>query len=147
LYLCSATGLINKQEAARLMNTPQNTIVSHELIVFKLLFYILKPIRLKYKLSINAILVLNGCYLYSKLNNKDQFYTTEVKRFLGYYNDRVIKYYMSVLTLGGFTNPVNPDNFRVLYKLTDKGIEVIQSIDQYYNSELYDFCNRYNIDL
>ena len=115
--------------------------------MFKLLFYILKPIRLKYKLSINAILVLNGCYLYSKLNNKDQFYTTEVKKFLGYYNDRVIKYYISVISLGGFINPVNPDDFRVLYKLTDKGIEVIQSIDQYYNKELYDFCNKYNIDL
>lgn len=147
MYLCEATVSVNKQEAARLMNSANNTIVSHELIVFKLLFYILKPIRLKYKLSINAILVLNGCYLYSKLNNKDQFYTTEVKKFLGYYNDRVIKYYMSVLTLGGFTNPVNPDNFRVLYKLTDKGIEVINSIDQYYNKELYDFCNKYNIDL
>jgi ABC-type antimicrobial peptide transport system permease subunit len=90
---------------------------------------------------------LNGCYLYSKLNNKDKFYTTDIKKFLGYYNDRVIKYYISVIALGGFINPVNPDDYRVLYKLTDKGIEVIQSIDQYYNSELYDFCNRYNIDL
>ena len=35
----------------------------------------------------------------------------------------------------------------ISFESSDKGIEVIQSIDQYYNSELYDFCNRYNIDL
>jgi predicted transcriptional regulator len=147
LYLCSATGLINKQEAARLMNTPQNTTTTDlHLYIFRLLFQVLRPVRNKYNLSVNCLLVLNSCYLYVKLV-KDQFYMTSIYKFNGYYSIPKMQNYFRVLTLAGCIVPINPDCSRVLYKLTDKGIEVIQSIDQYYNSELYDFCNRYNIDL
>jgi hypothetical protein len=129
------------------MTTVKNTSTNlYYLIVFRLLFQILKPIRLKYKLSINAILILNSCYLYTKLV-KDQFYKTDILKFTKYFNSIKINVYIDVLTLGGFISPVNPDQPKIKYILTSLGYECINEIDQYYNSELYEFSNKYNLDL
>ena len=116
------------------------------LLVFRLLFQILKPIRIKYKLSINAILILNSCYLYSKLV-KVEFYKTDILKFTRYLNSIRIKYYIETLALGGFISPINPDQPNVKYILTSKGIDCINEIDQYYSKELYLFADRYHLEL
>lgn len=128
------------------MNSIQNTTIGIELYIFRLLFAILRPIRRKYNLSINLILTLNSCYLVSKLM-KEQFYMSDVCKFNKYYSLLVIKRYFSILSLRGFISPVNPDDYRVLYKITEQGTQVIKEIQQYYDKELYTFLNKYNIDL
>jgi len=127
-------------------STPKHTTNLYYLLVFRLLFQILRPVRLKYHISINAVLILNSCYLYDKLV-RHEFYKTDIYKFTRYFNMNRITHYISVLTLGGFISPVNPDQPNVKYILTSLGAECINEIDQYYNSELYAFSNKYHLDL
>jgi hypothetical protein len=128
------------------MTSIQHTDINIELYVFRLLFQVLRPIRKKYNLSINLIMALNSCYLYSKLE-REQFYMTEVSKFNGYYSTLVMKRYFNILALRGFINALNPENRTVKYIMTIDGINVINEINQYYNSELYNFSNKYHLDL
>lgn len=128
------------------MNTAQNTTKDYHLYIFRLLYVIFRPIRKKYDLSVNCILILNSCYLYAKLV-KNQFYMTDIYKFTSYYSIPVMKNFFRVLTLRGLIIPINPGEFRVLYNISEQGIKIIQEIEESYNKELYNFTNKYNIDL
>ena len=128
------------------MNTAQNTTNELHLYIFRLLYVIFRPIRKKYDLSVNCILILNSCYLYAKLV-KNQFYMTDIYKFTSYYSIPVMKNFFRVLTLRGLIIPINPGEFRVLYNISEQGIKIIQEIEESYNKELYNFTNKYNIDL
>ena len=64
------------------------------------LFRGLKPLRRKFKLSINEIIFLNGIYLYSKHVNTCVSQDACMK-FIGYYNLPKIKYYIGSLQTKG----------------------------------------------
>ena len=128
------------------MNSARNNNNELHLYVFRLLYVIFRPLRKKYNLSVNCILILNSCYLYSKLV-KDKFYMTDIYKFTSYYNIPVMKNFFRVLTLRGLIIPINPGEFRVLYNISEQGIKIIQEIEESYNKELYNFTNKYNIDL
>ena len=114
------------------------------LIVFRLLFAMLRPVKRKYNLTVNHILVINSCYLYSKLTS-ETFYITDILKFNSYFNNVLMNRYFKDLNFSGFLLSIQTGKNKTKYKLTAKGIEVIESIDQYYNSELYSFYNKYNI--
>ena len=137
---------MNKQTDISIKNTIQNTSIGLELYIFRLLFAVLRPVRIKYNLSINLILALNSCYLYSKLE-KSQFYMTDIYKFNKYYSIPVMKRYIAILTLRGFIASVSQVEYRPLYYITASGIEVIESIEQYYSKELYLFADRYHLEL
>lgn len=119
----------------------------YHLYVFRLLFVIFRPVRKKYNLSINCLLVLNSCYLYSKLENKKEFYLTDIYKFTTYYSIPHIKQYIVVLAQRGFIIPDKPGQFRVLYHISELGIQVIEEIEESYNREMYEFSNKYHLDL
>ena len=58
-----------------------------------------------------------------------------------------MKNFFRVLTLRGLIIPINPGERRVLYNISEQGIKIIQEIEESYNKELYNFTNKYNIDL
>lgn len=128
------------------MNTIKTISKDYHLYVFRLLYVIFRPLRKKYDLSVNCILILNSCYLYSKLV-KDKFYMTDIYKFTSYYSIPVMKNFFRVLTLRGVIVPINPEERRVLYYISESGIKIIQEIEESYNKELYGFTNKYNIDL
>jgi hypothetical protein len=72
---------------------------------------------------------------------------TDIYKFNKYYSIPFMKRFFSVLALRGFIIPDKPGTFHTLYKLSDSAITLITEIDQYYSKELYEFSNRYNIDL
>lgn len=116
------------------------------LYVFRLLFAVVRPLRSKYRLSVNCIMTLNSCYLYSKLI-KEEFYISDIVKFNSYYDLYKIKRYFRVITLRGFISPINPGDHRVLYRVTEKTEQAISELLTSYNIELYKFANKYNIDL
>lgn len=117
-----------------------------ELYIFKLLFKILRPVRTKHKLSINLVLTLNSCYLYSKLV-KHQFYVTDIYKFNEYYSIKLIKRYIGILAQRGFIYCINPDDLRRLHYITEEGISLIESIHSNYEIVFRDFVDKYNIVL
>ncbi len=136
----------NKQKDALIMNDITMISKEYQLYIFQLLFTILRPMRLKYDLSINCILTLNACYLYGKLV-KDRFYLTDIYKFSRYYSIPKTRQYFNVLALRGFINPVDPGKYRVLYYITPLAVELINEIEESYNKELYSFSEKYNIEL
>ena len=110
------------------------------------LFRGLKPIRRKYKLTINEIIFLNGMYLYCKHVNTCMSQDACL-RFIGYYNLNKIKYYIGSLRGKGMIEVAEVINSYNRYKPTILGISVINEINGSYESCLYDWFNKYNICL
>ena len=136
----------DKRGCALRTNTSHNIQDAYILYIFRLLFAILRPVRLRYNLCINPLLALNSCYLYSKLEKKE-FYTADIIKFNRYFSPQKMKTYIRVLTQRGMIESNDPTAFRVLYHITPLGIEVIESIQEHYTRELAGFCRLYGIEL
>ena len=101
-----------------------------------------RALHLEYDISYDCINVLLSCYVYSKYI-KDQFTITNIVLLTVYYKCNKIKYYMNQLIDNSLIAQAGVSH----YKITDKGISAVQSIADNYSKVLYEFCNKYNIDL
>ena len=110
------------------------------------LFRGLKPIRRKYKLTINEIIFLNGMYLYCKHVNTCMSQDACL-RFIGYYNLNKIKYYIGSLRGKGMIEIAEVINGYNRYKPSILGISVINEINDSYGKCLDEFFNKYSISL
>lgn|SRR5574343_894632 len=101
-----------------------------------------QAIKAKYQVNYNTITFLCSVYLYYMHVNKS-FTMTTIYLFCGYYNIRNVKRFinrlieLNIMTLAGAKK----------YTLTDTGLAVIKELEDNYNSVVYQFCNKYNIDL
>ena len=109
-------------------------------------FRLLKQTRNKYRLTVNAIIVLNNCYLYhiykGSLISHRQLYL-----FTGYYNMNHIKYYIDLLIDKGYL--VQSDIIKDIryYKITLAGLQVIEYFNNTYQSQLSKWLQDHKIDL
>jgi len=128
------------------MTPSQKTDVSIEypLYIFQLLFNILRPVRLKYRLSINNLIVLNSVYLYSRLE-REEFHITQVKEFLRYYNSKYIARYFSVLEYRQCIARAGMKSGHQLWTITPKGVQAIQDIEKQYQENMYLFFDKYGL--
>jgi hypothetical protein len=115
-------------------------------INFHIWFKVCKPLKRKYKLSTNCILVLNGMYLYSKYIKQD-FTRFAVLKFCSYYNSSKIGKYITVLMTHNFVIESGKYKGHQLYSLSAIGLQVINELNESYKIELSKFCNMYNIVL
>jgi hypothetical protein len=104
------------------------------------LFRGLKPVRHKYRLTINEIIFLNGMYLYCKHVSTCMSYDA-CHRFIGYYNLSKIKYYISSLQEKGMIQIAEVIKGYNRYKLTRLGISVMDEIDDSFERCLYEWFN------
>jgi hypothetical protein len=150
-YLCIMT---NKQQNMDVETTsqPYNTLELYnttgslsQYIVYNL-FRILRPIRKKFKLTINEIVILNGMMLYNKYVGSSFSYSA-ILRFVGYFNDKKMRYYFGSLQEKGCIRLSDILNGAKRYRLTAKGIEAISNIENSYDKSLYEFLNSYSISL
>jgi hypothetical protein len=150
-YLCTVT---NKQQNMDVETTsqPYNTLELYntkgslsQYIVYNL-FRILRPIRKKFKLTINEIVILNGMMLYNKYVGSSFSYSA-ILRFVGYFNDKKMRYYIGSLQEKGCIRLSDILNGVKRYRLTEKGIEAISYMEESYNKSLYKFLNNYNISI
>ena len=113
---------------------------------YHIFFKVCRPIRYKYKLTVNAILILNAFYLYSKVFNKG-FTRFNLQTFVTYYNHVKIRYYVNLLIDKGYIIESGLYRKKPLYNITLAGVQVIEEMNKSYEDQLYIFCNKYNIEL
>ena len=143
---------MNKQQdsAIETASQPYNTLELYntsgslsQYIVYNL-FRILRPIRKKFNLAINEIVILNGMMLYNKYVGSSFSYSA-ILRFVGYFNDKKMRYYFGSLQEKGCAAMSDILNGAKRYRLTEKGIEAISHMEVSYDKSLYEFLNSYNI--
>lgn len=105
-----------------------------------------KPIKGKYKLSTNCLLILNGSYIYSQTINKD-FTEHQLLRFVTYYNNVKLGGYIKVLIKLGYLTQSGLKRNTLLYSVSLLGLSVIQELNASYECELIKFCTTYNVIL
>lgn len=128
------------------MNTYQNDINLISLYVLLLSYDATKPVRRKHKISFNLLYVLIGCYCYTTLVNKQFSFTSIVKIVRIYNSIRLRKYFDILINLSLVYQSGNKGSIKY-YSLTDKARNIIDEIMKEYNRVLYEFSNKYNIDL
>jgi len=110
------------------------------------LFRILRPIRKKFNLTINEIVILNGMMLYHKYVGSSFSYSA-ILRFVRYFNDKKMRYYFGSLQEKGCIVLSDILNGAKRYRLTEKGIEALSHMEESYDKTLYEFLNNNNISL
>jgi uncharacterized protein YjaZ len=110
------------------------------------LYRILRPIRKKFDLTINEILVLNGIMLYNKYVSSS-FSRSSIRRWNGYFNNNKSDYYVKSLLSKQCIEVSDKIKEQIRYKITQKGIDIISHIDQCYSEALIKFCEKNNIEL
>ena len=108
----------------------------------------MKPARLKYHLSCNEILVLNGIYLYTVLI-RSEFTYTNIKRFTGYYNNLKTEFYLNNLKDKGYIKAqrVSTSGKVIYYKMTEQCYQTIADIFSNYDIALKTFIEKHNISV
>ena len=115
-------------------------------INFHIFFKVCKPIRTKYKLSVNCLLVLNGAYLLQLISGKS-FTRYKLLKFVCYYDNVRIGKYITVLTKNNFIIESDLYKGHQTFVLSSSGLSVIQELNQSYEIELRKFIDLYDIIL
>ncbi len=68
-------------------------------------------------------------------------------KFIGYYNLPKIKYYIGSLQKKGMICIAEVIHGFNRYKLTQEGLSVMDEISDGFNRCLYDWCNKYKVDI
>jgi hypothetical protein len=145
---------MNKQQDAAIETASQpydtlelyNTTGSLSQYIAYNLFRILRPIRKKFNLTINEIVILNGMMLYNKYVGSSFSYSA-ILRFIGYFNDKKMRYYFGSLQEKNCIMLSDILNGAKRYRLTEKGIEALSHMEESYDKSLYEFLNSYSISL
>ena len=145
--------MINKQEqtdsataqlAQDILNYNINATTIH--YILHNLFRSLKPIRCKYRLTINEIIFLNGIYLYCK-HISTCISQNACLKFISYYNLGKVKYYLGSLLRKGMIQVAEIINRNIRYKLTQAGLSVMNDINGGFERCLYQWFQKYNVVL
>jgi hypothetical protein len=115
----------------------------YSILLFLLRNKSFRPIANQYKLNYNCISVLVGLYLHASISSNKGILITHLAKFLlYYYTTQQIRIYLDKLI--SFDLVVSKNR---LYYLTELGYSAINIIQQRSESLVYDFCNRYGIEL
>jgi hypothetical protein len=109
-------------------------------------FKVCKPIKGRYKLSTNCLLILSGAYLFQQINKKP-FTRYSLLKFVTYYNNVRLGKYITVLMKLGFISLAGEYRKHEVFEISQNGISVIRELNDSYNRELVLFCSKYNIEL
>lgn len=121
-----------------------NTTGSLSQYVVYNLFRILRPIRRKFNLTINEIVILNGMMLYNKYVGSSFSYSA-ILRYVGQFNDKKMRYYIGSLQEKGCIVLSDILNGAKRYRLTEKDNESISHLEDCYNKAIYEFLNENNV--
>ena len=115
-------------------------------INYQIWFKVCRPLKRKYNLSTNCVLVLNGAYVLYMTTHKG-FTLRSLQNFASYYSPVKIKGYIRVLVDRSFITLAGAWKTRQLYTISELGIQVIKELNESYQEQLIIFCNKYNIEL
>ena len=112
-------------------------VMLSQYLVFNL-FRIFRPVRKKYNVSINEIVILSGMLLYNKFIGSSFSYSG-VLRYIKYFNDRKMRWYIESLQNKGYIVLSDILNGNKRYKLTIEGIECMNYLNECYRISLDKF--------
>jgi hypothetical protein len=115
-------------------------------INYHIWYKVCRPIKRKYHITTNCILILSSAYLLQVVIKKG-FTLRALRSFVTYYNDKQIKYYVNTLLDLNYIVQSGEYNNHLLYSLSEIGNKVILELNDSYEIELIKFCSRYNIEL
>lgn len=104
-----------------------------------------RQVASQYHISYKCITVLLTCYLYSCVV-KDKFTFTNIYKLLSAYKYHILSIYMNELIRVEMITLAGSGTFKY-YKLTELGYNTIQGISVKADELLYEYCNKYNIEL
>ena len=110
------------------------------------LFRILRPLRYKYKLTINEVVILNGVYLYHK-HVAGSFSRRAIRRYNGYFNNNKSDYYINTLVEKGCVSVCEMRKDIPYYKITEKGISIVNEFENCYQIALMKYISDNSISL
>ena len=109
-------------------------------------FRVARFARIKYKLSVNCLLVLSGVYVYSKVINQS-FTRRQVTYFTRYFDSyRINKYFTVLNNLGYIVESGKKREFQ-LYSISLIGVKIIEEMKESYDININEFIRKYNISL
>ncbi len=115
-------------------------------IIFHSIFRLLKPVRRKYHLSVNSLIVLNSCFLYHKYKGS-LFTVNAIFMYLGYYDKNRLKWYFQYLIDHKCIMLSDVIKTIQYYKITEIGLKVMNDFNESYQSVLYKWLEDKNISL
>ena len=139
-YICYLWSM-NKQ-AWMIQKTASNNINLQSLLSLLLCFKPSIKIRSIYNINTHTIVVLITCFVYYRYV-KPVFTVNAIRQFNSSYNFNRYKHYFVLLldlkfiTLAGINK----------YTLTDLGLDIIKQISDNSYNIMYEFCQKYNIEL
>jgi predicted transcriptional regulator len=132
---------VNKRQGT-IQKTPYTTTHNPALLYIHFIYKSSQSVRRQYELNTHAITILVACYLYSKYENV-LFNQSAIVYYLNVYSSVRVKKYLRILVeCSLLTQPVLNK-----YSLTNKGIESINEISHNSESLIYEFCNKYDLEL
>ncbi len=147
--------LISGQKQRRLkeMNPPKeyntlellNTQVDAVHVIYHNIFRLLKPVRRKYRISVNNLVVLNGCYLFHKYKGS-LFSVYAIHKFIGYYNKNKLIWHVEDLINKGCLVKSDAVKGIQYYRMTEKGNTMMIEFNESYQSILYKWYNDNNVN-
>ncbi len=109
-------------------------------------FRLLKPVRRKYKLSVNSLIIVNAIYVYHKYKGS-VFTVNSIYQVIGYYNRNRLKFYLSSLLSKGIIMQAEQNKGIDYYKLTDLGIKIMDDFNNTYQEVLTAWFDKHNISI
>lgn len=106
----------------------------------------MKPLRLKYNVTINEIVFINACLLYHQHVNS-LFSGNAMRLYVRYYNLNKFNYYLKSAINKELIMQSDIINGTPRYKITSKTIEILSQLQNCYNKALNDYCLLYGISL
>ena len=113
-------------------------------VILHNMFRLMKPVRRKYKLSCNSLIVLNAIYLYHK--HKGSVFTgNSICQWLRYYDLNKVKWYFDYLLRNECLIKAEVIKSIQYYKITEKGITVMNDFANSFQEVLSKWYNDYSI--
>jgi predicted transcriptional regulator with HTH domain len=115
-------------------------------ITVHMLWRVLKRSRMKYHLTANQLIMINGIYIYS-ITCKAEFTLNGIQRFVGYYNNlRTKKLLSSLIELGCIV--VHASSGKVVYyRLTPYAYDIAIELFNEYEITVQKWYSKFNLSI
>ena len=121
-----------------------NQLAPH--ITVHMLWRALKKSRIKYHLTANQLIMINGIYIYS-ITCKAEFTLNSIQRFVGYFNNlRTKKLLDSLIILGCIVVHSNSGKY-VYYRLTPYAYDIAIELFNEYDSTVQKWYSKFNLSI
>lgn len=115
-------------------------------ITIHMLWRALKKSRIKYQLTANQLIMLNGLYLWA-LVGKGEFTLTGAENFVGYWNNLRTKKLIESLIIKGYIVLHSRSGNRIYYRLTPQAYNIASEIMNEFDTTCQKWYSKFNLSI